>query len=177
MAVGIQIFRVPDRTPPPEPPQVRRPLTSVFAKALTSAQASTLELTIDEVNAHLRQALLAQKSGDGGLSLQHIGVRLEPGKCEILTVQKWHGWNLHLGATYSVSLKGGKLKMQLLAGNLGRLRLSARWMRLFENPFTRMLSPLRRERVLVDRLDDIKLDPAKLTLYVRISAGASNPAP
>lgn len=174
LAIGIQAFREPDRPTPETSPGTTRPLSPILAKALTSAQASTLQLSVEELNAHLAQALPLERQGTGSWSLLRMGIRLESGRCEVLTLQRWHGLPIHLGAAYAVFLKGGKFRMQLLSGHVGRIQLSARWMRWFEKPFLQMLPSLRRERVLLDRLDDLKLTPERATLYVRISAGASS---
>jgi hypothetical protein len=174
LALAIQALRQPDRLPPEIPGAIQRPLAPLFAKALTSPQASTLTLSVDEINAHLAQALPPEQRGSEPWALQRLGVRLESSRCEVLTQQLWRGHSIHLGATYAVSLKGGKFRMQLLSGHVGRLALSASTMRWFERPLLRVVPLLRRERVLLDRLDDLKLTPERATLYVRLSAGASS---
>ena len=169
LALVIQTLRVPDHVVPSAPPQNQRPLTPVFATALSSPQASTLELSLAEVNAHLGQAFVPAKSPVGNWTLQRAGIRLEPGKCEVLTLQKWQGWDVHLNATYAVSLKGGKLRLSLISGSLGRLRLGPFWMTRLEQPLVHLVPFLRRERVLFDRLLDLKVDPERLVLSVRIT--------
>jgi hypothetical protein len=176
-AVCVQAFREPDRVAPEQPPANPRPLAPLIAKALSSPQASTLQLSRDEINAHLALTLPPQKTDSDLWALQRVGIRLEPAKCEVLTRQLWRGHRLHLGALYSVSLKGGKLRLSLISGHVGRLKLPARWMRWFETPFLKMLPALRREHVLLDRLDDLKLTADRATLYVRISAGPSSSPP
>ncbi len=169
LALLIQALRVPDRAVAATPPQNQRPLGPLFATALASPQASTLELWLPEINAHLAQVLQPAKAAAGNWNLQRAGVRLEPGKCEVLTLQKWQGWDVYLNATYAISLKGGKLRLTLLSGSLGRLQLSPFWMARLEQPLTHLVPFLRRERVLFDRLLDLKVDSERMVLSVRIT--------
>lgn len=181
LALLIQALREPDHLAPTAPPSGQRPFAPLVAAALSSPQASALELSLAEVQAHLSQALLPARNASGPWSLQRVGLRLAPGRCEVLTLQQWRGWNVHLNVTYQVSLAGGKLRLQPLAGHLGRLALGPFWLARFEKPLERLVPFLRKERVLMDRLSELKIEPDRLVLRVRVSAGASTepttPAP
>jgi len=171
LAIVIQALRVPDRFVPTAPPKDQRALLPLVISAISSPQASNLELTSAEVNAHIAQALLPPRASAGDWTLQRVAVRFEPSKCEVLTLQKWQGWDVYLNATYAVTLKNGKTRLTPISGNLGRLSLGPFWMEQFERPFLHLLPPLRKERVLFDRLKDLRIEPERLVLSVSVTAG------
>ena len=171
VAVLVQALRVPDHAVPTAPPKEQRALTPLMVTAISSPQASSLDFNAAELNAHLAQALVPPRGPAGDWTLQRIGVRLEPGKCEVLTLQKWGSWDIHLNVTYSVALKGNKTRLTPISGNLGRLSLGPFWIERFERPLLHLLPPLRKEIVLFNRLKDLRIEPDRVVLSVSVTAG------
>ncbi len=173
LALGIQFARAPDEVPAVVSVVKPRVLGPLIAGSLASPQATMLELSLDEINAHLAQVLQPSVKKDSGLMFQSANLRLEPERCHWRTVYRWRGFDLHLRVTYSVLLQGGKLQVRSFSSMLGRVPLGMFWTRKLEDEVLRKLLPaLRKEQVLLNRLETLRLENGRALLKVRASAPA-----
>ena len=102
-------------------------------------------------------------------------LRLEPGGCKVLTTYQWRGRELHLRIHYSVQIQGGRLQLRADSGSLGRVNLGPYWIKHLQSPLLKLLPLLKRETVLLNRLENIRLEPAGAFLKIRASTGSLAP--
>ena len=173
-AYVIQLLRVPDEIVAPESQIRTRVLSPLIAGAIASPQAIALEFGLEEINAHLGQTLQAVRRGNPAFPFQQVTLRMEPERCQVLAVYRFKQWNLdtflHLRMTYSVVVQDGKLKVRPFSAQLGRVRLGAFGMRKLEEEWLRkLLLPFKREIILLNRLENLRLEPGRALLKVRAS--------
>lgn len=177
-AYVIQLLRVPDEIPAPESQIRARVLSPLIAGAIASPQAIGLEFGLEEINTHLGQTLQSVRRGNPAFPFQQVMLRMEPERCQVLAVYRYKEWNLdrhlHLRMTYSVAIQDGKLKVRLFSAQLGRVRLGAFGMHKLEEVWLRkLLLPFKREIILLNRLETLRLEPGRAILKVRPSSPSS----
>lgn len=175
LALGIQLVREP--APFPEVPTNVKPrvIAPLVAGALANPQPTSLEFSLDEVNTHLAQVLQSGKKTDTGFVFRQASVRFESEKCHISTVYQWKGIDLHLRVSYSVGLQAGRLQSRAFSASLGRVRLGAFWIKkIEEGPFKKLHAVLRREQILLQRLESLRLEPSRVLMKVRASVPAAS---
>jgi len=179
-AYFIQLVRVPEEIAPTESQIRTRPLSSLIAGAIASPQTISLEFSADEINEHLAQLLQATRKSNTAFPFQRVAIRMEPERCHVLAKYRLDLGNLHtdmhLHVTYSVSVQDGKLKARAFTAQVGRVRLGAYWMRkLEENWLRRLQGSFKREFILLNRLETLRLEPGRALLKLRPSSAASSP--
>ena len=99
-----------------------------------------------------------------------VAVQPEPERCHIRAVYLWRGVPLHLRISGSVSLQGGRLQFKAFSGSLGRIPLGLFWTRkLQEATVLKLLISLKKEQVLMKRLETLRVEPGRVLLKVRAS--------
>ena len=177
LALGIQLARAPD-TGFPEAGQYKpRALGPFIAGLISTPQSSQFECTVDEVNALLAQALPAAGTRAKGLAFQRLAVRLEPERCHVIALYRWKGMELHLQLEYLVQLQNGRIQWKPLSGSLGRVALGPFWLKRLQEPLWKLLPALKKEVVLMNRLEALRLEPMRVFLKVRASTPAKQTAP
>jgi len=175
LALGIQLVREPDPTPEVVSNVKPRVIAPLVAGALANPQPTSLEFSLEEVNNHLAQVLQPGKKNDTSFVFGRAGVRFESEKCHVLTVYRWRGLDLHLNVSYSVGLQAGKLQAKSFSASLGRVRLGAFWIKkIEEGPFKKLQAALRREHILLQRAEALRLEPGRVLMKVRASVPAAN---
>ncbi|RFC46405.1 MAG: hypothetical protein DVB28_000059 [Verrucomicrobia bacterium] len=170
LALGIQLARVPEV--PPSAVSVVKPRTlgPLIAGSIANPQPTTLEFSLDEINTHLAQVLPPVAKKDGSWAFHTASLRLEPEKATLQTVYRWHGFQLHLHVSYAVSLQGGKLQLRPFSASCGRVVLGMYWIRKAEENILRKLLPsLKKEQVLLNRLETLRVEPGRVLMKVRAS--------
>jgi hypothetical protein len=153
-----------------------RTLGPLIAGSLANPQPTALEFSLEEINAHLSQILPPVSKKDGSWSFQNATLRLDAERAHLNTIYRWHGINLHLRVSYMVTLQGGRLQVRPFAASFGRVRLGLYWMRKLEDDTLRKLLPfMKKEQVLLNRLETLRLEPGRALLKVRASSGAQSP--
>ena len=174
LALGIQLARTPDEVPAVESLVKPRTLGSLIAGSLANPQPTALEFTLEEINAHLAQVLPPTVKKEGSWSFQNLSLRLESERAHLRTIYRWHGVDLHLRVSYMVSLQGGKLQVRPFNATFGRVQLGVYWTRkIQENFLSKLLPALKKEQVLMNRLETLRLEPGRALLKVRASAAPS----
>ena len=174
LALCVQLVRAPEIVPAAVSVVRPRALAPLLAGALANPQASAFEFSLDEINTHLAQVLLPKKEGPGW-SFQRLALRLEAERCRVQTVYRWRGLDLHLHVNYGVSLQSGKFQARALSASLGRVSLGPYWTRKLEEDVLRKLLPqLRKEQVLLNRLEAIRVEPGRVILKVKASTPVSS---
>jgi len=173
-AYVVQLLRLPDEIAAPESQIRTRVLSPLIAGAIASPQAIALEFGLEEINAHLAQTLQTVRRGNPAFPFEQVTLRMEPERCQVLAVYRLKQWNvdalLHLRMTYSVVVQDGKLKVRPFSAQLGRVRLGAFGMRkLGEEWLRKLLLPFKREIILLNRLETLRLEPGRAILKVRPS--------
>ena len=173
-AYVVQLLRVPDEIAAPESQIRTRVLSPLIAGAIASPQAIALEFGLEEINAQLGQTLQTVRRGNSAFPFQQVTLRMEPERCQVLAVYHFKQWNLdaylHLRMTYSVVIQDGKLKARPLSAQLGRVRLGVFGMRKMEEEWLRkLLLPFKREIILLNRLETLRLETGRAILKVRPS--------
>lgn len=175
LALGVQLVREPDPVPEMASTVKPRVIAPLVAGALANPQPTALEFSLEEVNNHLAQVLPAGKKNDTGFVFSRARFRFESEKCHVLTVYRWRGLDLHLEVSYSVGLQSGKLQAKAFSARLGRVRLGAFWIKkIEEGPFRKLQAALRKEHILLQRADALRLEPGRILMKVRASGPASN---
>ncbi len=175
LALGIQLVREPDPAPEVVSNVKPRVIAPLVAGALANPQATSLEFSLEEVNNHLAQVLQPGKKNDAGFVFSRAAVRLEGEKCHVLTVYRWRGLDLHLNVSYSVGLQAGKLQAKAFSASFGRVRLGAFWIKkIEEGPFKKLQAALRKEHILLERAEALRLEPGRVLMKVRASVPAAN---
>lgn len=175
LALLIQLSRVPDEDPAPVVSVKPRALAPFIAGLLANPKASEFECSLDELNVHLAQLPPAIRKSPSAIKLRQVELRLEPGGCTVLATCLWRGREWHTRVHYRVLLESGRLKMKADSGSLGRMQLGARWVELLQPPLLQLLPLLKKETVLVNRLENLRIEPGRLFLRVRASSPAHFP--
>jgi hypothetical protein len=174
LALGIQLVREPDPLPEVASNVKPRVIAPLIAGSLANPQPTTLEFSLEEVNNHLAQVLQAGKKSDTDFVFGRAGVRFESEKCHFLSVYRWRGLDLHLNVSYSVGLQSGRVHVKPFSASLGRVRLGAFWIKkIEEGPFKKLQAALRKELVLLQRVEALRLEPSRVLMKVRASVPAS----
>jgi hypothetical protein len=174
IALGIQLAREPDDIPSVVSLVKPRPLNTLITGSLANPQPTLLEFSLEEINSHLAQVLPPAAKKDGGWAFQSASLRFEQDRAHLKTVYLWHGLNLHLRVSYLVSLQGGKLQLHPYTGSFGRIQLGLFWIQKLETEVLRKLLPaLKKEHVLLNRLEALRLESGRVLLKVRASSPSS----
>jgi len=170
LALGIQLARTPDEVPAVVSLVKPRTLGSLIAGSIANPQPTSLEFSLEEINAHLAQVLPPIVKKDGSWSFQNFSLRLEAERAHLRTIYRWHGVDLHLRVSYMVSLQGGKFQARPFQASFGRVNLGMYWTRkIQENCLSNLLPALKKEYVLLNRLETLRLEPGRALLKVRAS--------
>jgi hypothetical protein len=175
LALLVQLSRVPNEESAP-PATVRpRALAPFIAGLLATPKPSEFECSLDEINVHLSQLLPPARKSASGVSFQRLTLRLAPGGCQVLAVYQWRGREWQVRLRYSVQIQGGRLHLQADSGSLGRVKLGPSWTKPLQAPLLRLLPLLKKEVVLLNRLESIRLEPTRAFLKVRASTPTATP--
>lgn len=175
LALAIQLVREPFPFPETATNVKPRVIAPLVAGALANPQPTSLEFSLEEVNNHLAQVLQPGKKTDSGFTFSRASVRFESEKCHVLTVYRWKDVDLHLHVSYSIGLQAGKLQAKAFSASLGRVRLGAFWIKkIEEGPFKKFQAMLRKEHILLQRLESLRLEPSRVLMKVRASVPAAN---
>jgi hypothetical protein len=175
LALLVQLSRVPNEEPAPAATVKPRALSPFIAGLLATPKASDFECSLDEINLHLAQVLPAGRKNPSGLAFQRLMLRLEPGGCRVLAAYHWRGRELHLRIHYRVQIQGGRLQLQADSASLGRVNLGPYWIKYLQAPLLKLLPLLKREAVLLNRLENLRLEPGGVFLKIRASTGTLPP--
>jgi hypothetical protein len=175
LALLVQFLRVPDEEPAPVGSVRPRVLSPFIAGLLANPKASEFEFSLDEVNLHLGQLLASLRKNPSANTIQSLELRLEQGGCTVATTYRWRGADWHARLHYKVSIESGRLHIKAETGSLGRVPLGARWTNLLQSPLLKLLPLLKKETILLNRLEHIRLEPNRVLLKVRPSSSMQSP--
>jgi hypothetical protein len=175
LAILVQLSRIPDEEPTPTATVRPRALAPFIAGFLATPKASEFECSLDEINLHLAQVLPTSRKNPSGLAFQRLSLRLDSGGCKVLATYHWRGRELHLRIHYRIQIQGGRLKLEADSGSLGRVNLGRYWIKHLQSPLLKLLPLLKRETVLLNRLDSLRLEPAGVFMKIRPSTVALPP--
>jgi hypothetical protein len=174
LAFGIQLVRPPEEVPQVVSVVKPRVIAPLIVGSLANPQGTTLEFSLEEINAHLQQILPASGKKATGWAFQRATVRLEPERCHFQSLYHWKGFELHLRVIYSVTLQAGKFQVRPFSASLGRVPLGMFWIKRLEDEVLRKLLPLmKKEQVLLNRLETLRIEPGRVLLRVRASSPAA----
>jgi len=173
LAFAIQLVRAPDEGPEVGASVKSRIIAPLIAGALANPRPTLLEFSLEEINTHLAQVLPAAARKKDGLLFRKASVRLESERCHFTTLHHWRRLELHSRVTYSVLLQGGRLQVKPVASSLGRIQFGMFWTRKIHDGMVVGLLPLlRKEQVLANRLETLRLENGRALLKVRASVSA-----
>jgi hypothetical protein len=175
LALLIQLARVPDGAPAPVATIKPRALSPFIAGLLANPRAAEFECSLDEINVHLAQLLTQVRRHAAGVSLRQLELRLEPGGCTVLATHLWRGRQWHTRVHYQVLMESGRLQWKPDSGSLGRVHLGARWTKHLQAPLLKLQPLLKKETVLLSRLESLRMESNRLSLKVRPSSPAQFP--
>jgi hypothetical protein len=170
LAFLIQLSRVPNEEPAPPATVKPRALAPFIAGLLATPKPSEFECSLDEINVHLSQLLPPARKSASGVSFQSLTLRLAPGTCNVLATYYWREREWHVRLGYNVQLQGGKLQLQPTSVGVGRVHLGPYWTKHLQAPLLKLLPLLKKETVLLNRLESLRLEPARAVLKVRATA-------
>lgn len=173
IALGIQLSRQPDDVPAVVSLVKPRTLGSLIAGSLANPQPTALEFSLEEINTHLALVLPPVSKKDGEWSFQKAALYLEAERAHLHTVYRWHGLSLYLRVSYMVAVQGGRLQVRPFSASFGRVHLGLYWIRkMEEGVLSKLLHSLKKEQILLNRLETLRLEPGRALLKVRASTGA-----
>ncbi len=180
LAFIIQAIRPPEEPPLVESQIRSRTLAPLIAGAIASPQAIGLEFSADEINEHVGQTLQTARRGNPRFSFQKVRLRMEPERCHLMAVYRMNIWStnvdFHFRMTYFVAVQDGKLRTRPFSAQLGRVNLGAFGIRKIEEEWLRqLLVPFKRELILLNRLENLRLEPTRAILKVRPSSSTGSP--
>lgn len=170
LALLVQLSRVPNEEPAPAATVKPRALAPFIAGLLATPKPSEFDCSLDEINVHLSQLLPPARKNASGVSFQRLALRLEPGACNVLATYHWREREWHVRLGYTVQLQGGRLQLQPNSARVGRVHLGPYWTRHLQAPLLKLLPLLKKETVLLNRLESLRLERARVVLKVRASA-------
>jgi hypothetical protein len=169
LALLIQFSRVPDEFPAPAATVRPRALAPFIAGLLANPKASDFDCSLDEINVHLAQVLPLLRKNPSGVTLQGLELRLEPGAITALSTCLWRNREWHVRIRYHVAVEAGRLQVRADSGSLGRFHIGPRWTGFLQTPLVKLLPLLKKETVLLNRLESLRLEPNRAVLKVRAS--------
>jgi hypothetical protein len=175
VALTVQLSRVPNEDPAPAATVRPRALAPFIAGLLATPKASEFECSLDEINVHLSQLLPAVRKSPSGIDFQRLTLRLEPGGCRVLATYLWRGLEWHVRLHYIVQIQGGRIQLQADSGSLGRVKLGPYWIKHLQPPLVKLLPLLKKETVLLNRVESLRLEPSRAFLKVRASTPSLTP--
>lgn len=171
-ALVIQAVRPPDGGFPAVGAGVR-PLRTRISEALLKPQASVVECSVEEVNAHLAAVLPSRFLGGRGVVLLRAAVHVNGEKGEWVSEHEVWGRRVMLRIQARVWLAGGRIQVQRERVSLGRLDLGQWAEARLEEWLERVWPLLRKELALLHRLEDFRAEGGRIVMKVR----AGTPAP
>jgi hypothetical protein len=175
LAVLIQLARAPDEEPLPETTVRPRALAPFIAGLLANTQSSNFECSLEEINLHLSHVLPAGRKVADGLLFQRLTLRLEPGGCTAHAAYQWRGREWQSRIHYEVQVQGGRLRLRADSASLGRIHLGTFSIQNLEAPLLKLLPHLKRETVLLNRLESIRIEKDRVSLKLRPSTPLASP--
>jgi hypothetical protein len=171
LSLVVQFSRIPDERPVQTGSVKPRALSPFIAGLLANPKASEFECSLDEINLHLTQLLPSVRPPSVGKRFRQLEVRLEADGCTVATTYLWRDRDWRVRMHYKISVEAGRPHLRLDSGSLGRVHLGARTASVLQDPLLKLLPLLKKETVLFNRLENIRLEPNRVLLKVRASPG------
>lgn len=169
LALGIELIREPKLEPEPGSPLRTRALGPFFSGILAMPGASEFECTLEELNAHLAQAVASSLKPSSSQGILALKVKLDPDSCHLLTQRLWRGHIFHVRTSYRFSLKEARLVWEPLSAQCGRIALGKRWVAKFEPALLKLAPHLKKERVLLGRIAHLDVRTSVIRFRTRPS--------
>lgn len=168
----LQALRVPEGGTPAVGVG-QRPLGPRISEALLKPQASVVECSVEEVNAHLAGVVPPRWLGGRGVVLLRAAVRIEGERGEWISEHEVWGRRLLLRIRARVWVAGGRIQIQREGLSVGRLDLGVWAVARMEGWLERVWPLLKKEWALLHRLEGFRAEGGRIVLKVR----AGTPAP
>ena len=173
MALVVQLGRPAGEEPDPDSAIRTRTLGPYISGILATPGATEFECTVEEINAHLAQTLLNARKSTAARAVTGFKIKLASDQIHIHTSYLWKNHAFQLRASYRFDLKGGRLVWEPVSGQCGKVLLSKRWVNNLEGPMRKFLPFLKKERLLLGRVDQLRIDRSRVLFKFRAASPAS----
>jgi hypothetical protein len=169
VAALFLIAQKPDGVPEMKKAGIQRLINSDMMEALQSPKPSLISFTQEEVNQHLKKTVKTQETLMPGVEISRVYAEFTPGVIRMGTENSLFGYPIYAEIAFHVEVKGGKFTTSIVSGNLGRLALDPRILRL---PFGQVLfqgswAALKHERGQMDKMERVDVKKEEITLVTK----------
>jgi hypothetical protein len=163
------IAQKPDGTPEEKKAGIQRLINSDMMEAIQAPKPSLISFTEEEVNQHLQKTVKPQETLMPGVEVSRVYAVFTPGVIRMGTENSVFGYPIHAGIDFHVEVIGGKFTTSIVGGNLGRLAVDPRILRL---PYGEILvqsswDALKHERAQMDKMERVEVKKGEITLVTK----------
>ena len=170
-AALIQIARPPDGVPKTftkedllDAPQY----IELIEDAEIAPASQAFRLPEDKINLYLSSAVKTRgDTSEDYFKFDRAFVNLGKSVIKVTAQESAFGYALYAGASYKLSLAGGKLVADNVGGNLGRLPVHPMIMEYCGFAFQHLWDALQREKSLLDKLQSVTVEPDGFTIVTK----------
>jgi hypothetical protein len=175
VAAVIQIIRPPEGAPPEKGEIPLRPVSTVVAQLAESPQPRSLTLNQVELNYLMKTQVKAKDSGVPGIKFDRAYGILLPGEVRVGVQQSIWTYPLHALMGFKPEYNNGIFQPKLVSGYVGRLPVHPAVMEYvaYAFPFRGLFASMKRERDLLQKLRDVRVEKGSVTLISRGSGAAA----
>ncbi len=163
IATLIQMARPPAGVPPTASKDDllnAPPLVEQIEDAQMSPTPARYQLTEQAINFYLASAIKTRGDSSGDyFKFDRAFVNLGNGVIKITAQESAFGYPIYAGASYKLSIAGGKLVSTNVGGNLGRIPIHPMVMEYCGFAFHQLWDALGRERALMDKMQSVTVLP------------------
>jgi len=163
VAAIIQMARPPAGVPPvPTKDDLLNapPLLEGIEDVQMSPTPQQVKLTENAANLYLAGAVKARgDAADDYFKFDRAFVNMGKDVIKVTAQESAFGYPIYAGASYKLSIAGGKLIATSVGGNLGRLPIHPMVMAYCDFAFQQLWDALQRERSLLDKMQSVSVQP------------------
>jgi len=171
IAALLQMARPPGGVPPmptKEDLLGAPPLIEQIEDAEISPVPQAYRLAEPTINMYLASAVKPRTdSSEDYFKFERAFVNLGKDVIRITAQESAFGYPLYAGASYKLSISGGKLLAENVGGNVGRMPVHPMIMEYCGFAFQQLWNALTREKALLDRLQSVGVQPDAFTIITK----------
>ena len=169
VAALFLIAQKPEGVPEVKKAGIQRLINSDMMEAIQSPKPSLISFTEEEVNQHLQKVIKPQDTLIPGVEVSRVYAEFTPGVIRMGTENSIFGYPIHAEISFLVEVKAGKFTTSIVAGNLGRLAVDPRLLRLpyGEILFQSSWDALKHERQQMDKMERVDVKKGEITLVTK----------
>ena len=164
-ALLVQAFRAPGFVEEQKGRVATQPVGGTVLQALEDPKPQQVVLSEADLNSYLGAVQKLKPGPIPGVQFGRFFLRLEQGGVWLELRNDVWGWPLYMGLRYR--LEGERLRPELDAGSIGRVRIPALAARGLEPAFERIYRAMDAEWRLLSRMDAVRLEDGRVVLVTK----------